>query len=1323
MERDTQRHPNARYRPIWTVLLLLPSSLGAVEVEIDIGGYTGRWLVDGIPAYEGDRTLDLAPGHHHLGLVGVDNQLVGFNVAADGTVASDDPLRASGGTGRLELLTWTVDVRVNGYAGRWRSGNDQNAPSLHSGDASVVLAAATYTLGLSGVDLRHVEYTVEPGGAVSSSDPTLATGGDRMLSLVTLEVDFDVSGYPGRWRNGADGVAASISLGNDSHHLAPATYQFGLPGVDLFHVRYTLAPSGVVSTSDSALAQGGERSFTLETLEVSFDVSGYPGRWGTGADGVAASIFMGNATSQLAPATYNFGLAGVDLRHVSYTVSPSGLVSVDDSSLASGGTSSFSLVTHPVSFDVGGYHGRWGSGADGVPASIFRGNASTRLAPSRYTLALTNVGPHLEYAVSPSGFVLVADPALGHGGYRRLELVTEPRVVTVLPEDTRWSLGDGAPVFVGWQSLCLPPAIYPIHAASQRFSYESASSTGHSFFEGDGVDVLVQPSAYCGAPATACVRFRAIVTAVHPVGAAPKIGQPITGRFSYDLQPEPSHPGFTNFRFLNDFELDTGDRVFESTRGNLLASPSESSTEVKHYVVRSFTEDSWTPPHEDDGYLLLVPRVRPAFPSLPTRWSISEFESASLSWASSALVEGTRVYLTARIEALEVCMLEPVIRIPEAVIDPERLREPYPISVHVDSPSPIADSTIVFDFDDDRFAIRGVEPGADLPADAVRSLELVSGLDYAVVQLSLQPGSAIEPGVDLELVRLVLEPTSTALTGESIRVALSGETPDGVFSSSIGLFRDGVLEPFAPLPELWNIDIRAPRETAAITICEDLEIPGVGVFTKDFVGTITFERGATHTDPTSGLDEFDVFIHDLDARARDSLLGEVRIRLDRARLSTARAISQIPGLSLPMDFSWELFLDFDLSGLAAPSTAGGEFSHCEPFRDAYELTHFDLFAGNLRLLIPGRNRDPLYLRDVDLPCANDPRPDPAAFVLRSDCPPSTSLSGSSGVVDRSSGSFFKAYVSAESDAPLGAVQLGLELADSSLLEIRSIRPGPDVAPEAVDSFFVRSADDDDALGAGQWVVGIVLTPGAPLDATEPLRILELEVASTETPDPVTGAEPREVELKIVDGLGDPEVESVVAVQLGDTTQSSTPQRTSGSIAVSPDLEPPKLECPDRLVIEALGEDQAVVEFDLVASDPSGVVDVQADPPSGSVFAPGETRVSVLAVDGAGNSALCTFVVEVIVGGRFRRADSNGDGLVNIADPVQTLNWLFATGRMPRCLDAADANDDGSVDVSDALATLNYLFANGLAPTAPGPFECGPDPTNDRLAECEYDACP
>jgi Dockerin type I domain len=72
----------------------------------------------------------------------------------------------------------------------------------------------------------------------------------------------------------------------------------------------------------------------------------------------------------------------------------------------------------------------------------------------------------------------------------------------------------------------------------------------------------------------------------------------------------------------------------------------------------------------------------------------------------------------------------------------------------------------------------------------------------------------------------------------------------------------------------------------------------------------------------------------------------------------------------------------------------------------------------------------------------------------------------------------------------------------------------------------------------------------------------------------------------------------------------------------------------------------------------------------------------------------------IFGRRYRveaPGDVNGDGLTNIIDIFDLIDYLFAGGVVPPWLAAADANGDGVVDVADIFYLINYLFAGGPAP--------------------------
>ncbi len=88
---------------------------------------------------------------------------------------------------------------------------------------------------------------------------------------------------------------------------------------------------------------------------------------------------------------------------------------------------------------------------------------------------------------------------------------------------------------------------------------------------------------------------------------------------------------------------------------------------------------------------------------------------------------------------------------------------------------------------------------------------------------------------------------------------------------------------------------------------------------------------------------------------------------------------------------------------------------------------------------------------------------------------------------------------------------------------------------------------------------------------------------------------------------------------------------------------------------------------------------------------------------------------------FIRGDANTDGMLDIADGIFLLSYLFVNGPNPPCDDAADANDDGRIDLGDPIRILGYFFRGEDPIPAPHPH-CGIDPTADQLG-CEvYTAC-
>lgn len=77
---------------------------------------------------------------------------------------------------------------------------------------------------------------------------------------------------------------------------------------------------------------------------------------------------------------------------------------------------------------------------------------------------------------------------------------------------------------------------------------------------------------------------------------------------------------------------------------------------------------------------------------------------------------------------------------------------------------------------------------------------------------------------------------------------------------------------------------------------------------------------------------------------------------------------------------------------------------------------------------------------------------------------------------------------------------------------------------------------------------------------------------------------------------------------------------------------------------------------------------------------------------------------------FKRGDVDGNGLLEITDPVNNLGFQFLGDFEPVCLDAHDFDDNGLVELTDAVANLQHQFLGDPGPPAPGAGTCGEDPT-------------
>jgi parallel beta-helix repeat protein len=69
-----------------------------------------------------------------------------------------------------------------------------------------------------------------------------------------------------------------------------------------------------------------------------------------------------------------------------------------------------------------------------------------------------------------------------------------------------------------------------------------------------------------------------------------------------------------------------------------------------------------------------------------------------------------------------------------------------------------------------------------------------------------------------------------------------------------------------------------------------------------------------------------------------------------------------------------------------------------------------------------------------------------------------------------------------------------------------------------------------------------------------------------------------------------------------------------------------------------------------------------------------------------------------VGCSYVRGDANGDGVIDVADVVYLINYLFISGPAPDPFWLGDANCDGVVNIADAVYLRNYLFLSGPPPS-------------------------
>lgn len=77
------------------------------------------------------------------------------------------------------------------------------------------------------------------------------------------------------------------------------------------------------------------------------------------------------------------------------------------------------------------------------------------------------------------------------------------------------------------------------------------------------------------------------------------------------------------------------------------------------------------------------------------------------------------------------------------------------------------------------------------------------------------------------------------------------------------------------------------------------------------------------------------------------------------------------------------------------------------------------------------------------------------------------------------------------------------------------------------------------------------------------------------------------------------------------------------------------------------------------------------------------------------SVFCTAQADVFQ--TYVLGDATGDGIVDVADVVFLLNYLYKGGAEPSPYGRGDVTGDGLIDVADAIYLLNYLYKGGPPP--------------------------
>jgi len=280
------------------LFLLLTNVAQAIPVNVNPGAFTGQWRIDNTnqQLYTGPKTLDVLPGRHLMNIAGL---AVYFNLAADGTTVSENPVAVNGGAGTLTFNTVPVQINPNLYLGTYNlpliTWNTQTNSFREIRDAVLLnlVPGLQYNVSIAST-YSAVKFDLAANGTVTSLNPVSALGSANSLSFnnvtVTLDPDlfagtFSVRNVQVRYFHGGT-YAGNHNLGIQTGPMATVvvpgvTYLADVIGANSVRnrVAFDVNAAGAVTSSNPAKLTASGSTVRFVTAPVIVDPVQYIGAW------------------------------------------------------------------------------------------------------------------------------------------------------------------------------------------------------------------------------------------------------------------------------------------------------------------------------------------------------------------------------------------------------------------------------------------------------------------------------------------------------------------------------------------------------------------------------------------------------------------------------------------------------------------------------------------------------------------------------------------------------------------------------------------------------------------------------------------------------------------------------------------------------------------------------------------------------------------------------------------------------------------------------------------------------------------------------------